>query len=44
MNADYDVVLFNALKIYYFRAVILDPSIETPIRSSDSTQICPLHH
>jgi hypothetical protein len=30
VNADYDVVLFNALRIYYFRSTISDLSIETP--------------
>jgi hypothetical protein len=30
MNADYDVVLFNALRVYYFRTTISDLSIKTP--------------
>jgi hypothetical protein len=30
MNADYDVVLFNALRVYYFRTTIFDLSIKTP--------------
>lgn len=42
MNAGYDVVLFNALKIYYFRTVILDPSIETPseVQTALKTVLC----
>ena len=30
VNADYDVILFNALRIYYFRSTIVDLTIETP--------------
>jgi Fungal specific transcription factor domain len=30
MNADYDVVLFNALKVYYFRAQAGDIEMEAP--------------
>jgi hypothetical protein len=30
MNADYDVVLFNALRVYYFRATLSDLEVETP--------------
>jgi hypothetical protein len=30
MNADYDVVLFNALRVYYFRTILSDLSMETP--------------
>jgi hypothetical protein len=30
MNADYDVVLFNALRVYYFRATLSDLEAETP--------------
>jgi hypothetical protein len=30
MNADYDVVLFNALKVYYFRAKVADIEMEAP--------------
>jgi hypothetical protein len=30
MNADYDIVLFNALKIYYFRTTVGDIEMETP--------------
>jgi hypothetical protein len=30
MNADYDVVLFNALKVYYFRTTLSDLSMEAP--------------
>ena len=30
VNADYDVVLFNALRIYYFRSTLLDLRTETP--------------
>jgi hypothetical protein len=30
VNADFDVVLFNALKIYYFRSTVCDLKIETP--------------
>jgi hypothetical protein len=30
MNADYDVVLFNALKVYYFRAKVADTEMEAP--------------
>jgi hypothetical protein len=30
LNADCDVVLFNALKIYYFRSTIVDLVIDTP--------------
>jgi hypothetical protein len=31
VNADYDVVLFHALRIYYFRSTISDLEIETPV-------------
>jgi hypothetical protein len=30
VNADYDVILFNALRIYYFRSTIVDLTIESP--------------
>jgi hypothetical protein len=42
MNAGYDGVLFNALKIYYFRTVNLDPSIETPseVQTALKTVLC----
>ncbi|KAF2503228.1 hypothetical protein BU16DRAFT_448999 [Lophium mytilinum] len=30
VNADFDVVLFSALQIYYFRSTLSDLSIETP--------------
>lgn len=30
VNADYDVVLFNALRIYYFRSTITDLTMDTP--------------
>lgn len=30
MNADYDVVLFNALRVYYFRTTLSDLEVETP--------------
>jgi hypothetical protein len=30
VNADYDVVLFNALKIYYFRTTVPDILMEAP--------------
>lgn len=30
VNADYDVVLFNALRIYYFRSTIIDLAMDTP--------------
>jgi hypothetical protein len=30
VNADFDVVLFNALRIYYFRSTVWDLKIETP--------------
>ena len=30
MNADYDVVLFNALRVYYFRATLSALEAETP--------------
>lgn len=31
VNADYDVVLFNALHIYYFRSTIVDLTMDTPL-------------
>ena len=30
MNADYDVVLFNALRVYYFRTKVAETESETP--------------
>ena len=30
INADYDVVLFNALRIYYFRTTCQDSRVESP--------------
>ncbi|KFY49407.1 hypothetical protein V495_00596 [Pseudogymnoascus sp. VKM F-4514 (FW-929)] len=30
VNADLDVILFNALRIYYFRSTIVDLNVETP--------------
>jgi Fungal specific transcription factor domain len=30
MNADYDVVLFNALKVYYFRTTVAETESEAP--------------
>jgi hypothetical protein len=30
MNADYDVVLFNALKVYYFRTTVTDLETKAP--------------
>jgi hypothetical protein len=30
INADYDVILFNALRVYYFRSTISDLGIKTP--------------
>jgi hypothetical protein len=31
VNADYDVVLFNALRIYYFRSTMVDLTMKTPL-------------
>lgn len=31
VNADFDVVLFNALQVYHFRSTIVDLNIETPV-------------
>jgi hypothetical protein len=31
INADYDVVLFMALRIYYFRTTCLEPSVASPL-------------
>jgi len=39
VNADYDVVLFNALRVYYFRSTIYDLGMETPPEIQTSLKI-----
>jgi hypothetical protein len=39
VNADYDVILFNALKVYYFRSTICDLTMETPPEIESSLKI-----